>query len=374
MNKFCRIAILAAVISMAHDASAAGSQLRVTCADEDAGAEVYINGKFKGECPLDMQVQEGTLKLRVVKAVDANNERVFEKDIRMGDGVAKKVEAALSSRLTAAGQKHEAKSRAEFETAVATGTALGKAFRDCADCPEMVVIPAGSFEMGSNNGKDSEKPAHRVTIGKIFALGKTEITRGQFAAFVNETNYVADDGCFGYEGGKLQKLSQSNWHNPGFPQDDSHPAACINWNDAKVYTDWLSRKTGKQYRLPSEAEWEYACRAGGRQQYCGSDNLDSVGWYGNNSGNSTHPVSRKQANAFGLYDMSGNVWEWVEDSNHDSYNGGPTDGSVWVGDGAKRVLRGGSWDDGPQSAGRRLGFVPALRYIDVGFRIIRMLP
>jgi formylglycine-generating enzyme required for sulfatase activity len=123
---------------------------------------------------------------------------------------------------------------------------------------------------------------------------------------------------------------------------DTCPVELVSWNDAKEFIQKLNAKTGKQYRLPSEAEWEYACRAGGHQKYCGSDNVDSVAWYGSEFGN-THPVAEKQANTFGLYDMSGNVWEWVEDSYHDNYNGAPTDGSAWQGDGAKRVLRGGSW-------------------------------
>jgi formylglycine-generating enzyme required for sulfatase activity len=211
-----------------------------------------------------------------------------------------------------------AKLKKEASQPVATAPKADKAFRDCQGCPEMVEIPPGNFDMGSNNGSGDEKPVHRVTFVKPFAIGKTEVTQGQWKVIMgNNPSKFSDCG-------------------------DTCPVELVSWNDAKEFIQKLNAKTGKQYRLPSEAEWEYACRAGGHQKYCGSDNVDSVAWYGSEFGN-THPVAEKQANTFGLYDMSGNVWEWVEDSYHDNYNGAPTDGSAWQGDGAKRVLRGGSW-------------------------------
>ena len=230
----------------------------------------------------------------------------------------------------------------------------GKIFRDCADCPEMVVIPAGSFDMGSNNDPN-EKPVHRVTISRTFAMGKTEVTQGQWKEIMgdNPSKYT---GC-----------------------GDNCPVDQVSWNDAQAFIQKLNAKTGKQYRLPTEAEWEYACRAGGQQEYCGGDNPDSISWYGalakpaGNSGKTTNPVATKQANAFGLYDMSGNVWEWVEDSYHDDYNGAPADGSAWQGDGALRVPRGGSWSY-LQRAAKRGGSEPAFRYSTIGFRLARTLP
>jgi formylglycine-generating enzyme required for sulfatase activity len=232
-----------------------------------------------------------------------------------------------------------------------------KVFMDCPDCPEMVVIPAGSFEMGSNSGEAIEKPVHRVTITRPFALGKTEVTQGQWKAIMGN--------------------NPSKFSNCG----DNCPVEQVSWNDAQEFIDKLNLKTAKKYRLPSEAEWEYACRAGGEHIYCGSDNLDSVGWYGastNQPGNArkTNPVGLKQANAFGLYDMSGNVWEWVEDSYHDNYIGAPTDGSAWSGDGATRVLRGGSWGFGFQEARSALRGrnVPTNRNSpDLGFRLAKTL-
>jgi formylglycine-generating enzyme required for sulfatase activity len=231
----------------------------------------------------------------------------------------------------------------------------GKVFKDCAECPEMVEIPAGSFDMGSNNGEANEKPVHRVTLARSFAIGKTEITQQQWHALMgNEPSYFT--GC-----------------------GDSCPVEQVSWDDAQAYLQKLNAKTGKQYRLPSEAEWEYACRAGSQQEYCGSDNADNVAWNSFNSGsflrNTPHPAATKQANAFGLFDMSGNVWEWVADSYHDNYNGAPVDGSAWEG-GSKRVLRGGSWgyDAKYGRAAFRSMFGPSYRYYSYGFRVVRVLP
>jgi formylglycine-generating enzyme required for sulfatase activity len=182
----------------------------------------------------------------------------------------------------------------------------GKTVKDCPDCPAMVVIPAGSFQMGENDAK----PMHTVTIGRHFSMAKTEVTQSQWRAVMgtNPSRLARCDDC---------------------------PVEGISWNDAKLYVDKLSRMTGKIYRLPSEAEWEYACRAGGRQEYCGSDTADSVAWHGallgsGNSDGRTHPAGQKQANAFGLHDMSGNVSEWVEDCYHARYADGPSDGSAWT--------------------------------------------
>lgn len=269
----------------------------------------------------------------------------------------------------------EAKQKREVAVAAAQAPQPGKVFKDCAGCPDMVEVPAGSFSMGSSKGGD-ESPAHTVTIRQPFAMGKTEITRGQFAAFMNATGYDAGNECYVLADNKWKKRAGNNWRNPGFQQDDSHPVVCINWNDATAYVEWLSRKTGKQYRLPTESQWEYTCRAGGQNEYCGSDDLDSIAWYGRKAGDTTQPSARKQANAFGLYDMSGNVLEWMADSYHDNYNGAPTDGSEWQGDGAKRVLRGGSWYFDPLNtrSAFRISISPAARNSSRGFRVSRTLP
>ncbi len=236
----------------------------------------------------------------------------------------------------------------------------GKTFRDCEACPEMVVIPTGSFNMGSETGFSDERPIHKVTITRAFALGKTEVTQAQWRAIMgnNPSEYQAcGDNC---------------------------PVEKVNWHDAQEYLRKLSAMTGKQYRLPSEAEWEYACRAGESLEYCGSANVEKVAWYGTyenlpgNSGNSTQAVATRQANAFGLHDMSGNVFEWVEDSYHDSYIGAPADGSARRGDESMRVVRGGSWYYFPlfSRAASRLWVNPEYRVAirDLGFRVARTLP
>ena len=251
-------------------------------------------------------------------------------------------------------QAKDEHNHAAKESSAASATA-GKILKDCDDCPEMVVIPAGSFDMGSNNDP-REMPVHRVTISQPFAMGKTEVTQGLWKAIMddNPSKYIdCGDNC---------------------------PVEQVSWKDTQEFIQKLNAKTGQQYRLPTEAEWEYSCRAGAQQEYCGSDNLDSVGWYGGlatpagNSGKSTNPVATKQANAWGLYDMSGNVWEWVEDSYHDSYNGAPTDGSAWQGEGELRMPRGGSWSYAQRAAKRSNGSSPGFRYSTIGLRLARTLP
>jgi formylglycine-generating enzyme required for sulfatase activity len=276
----------------------------------------------------------------------------------------------------------------------------GKVFRDCPICPDMVVIPSGSFDMGSPGSEDGrdddEGPVHRVNVA-AFALGKTEVTRGQFAAFVKKTKYSAGDQCWTHGGGKVEERI-GNWRELGHAQDDKHPVACINWNDAQAYAKWLSRTTGKKYRLPTEAEWEYAARGnaatarywgGNPDEACGYANVaDATGQAQIRGASSwsvhkctdgfayTAPAGSFKANAFGLKDMLGNVWEWTEDSYHDSYKDAPADGSAWQGDGAKRVLRGGSWNNSPRivRTAVRNSYRPELRYSFFGFRLARQLP
>jgi formylglycine-generating enzyme required for sulfatase activity len=155
------------------------------------------------------------------------------------------------------------------------------------------------------------------------------------------------------------------------------PVENVSWNDAQEFIRRLGAKTGTVFRLPSEAEWEYACRAGGSHQYCGGDNADAVAWYSENSGYTPHPVASKQPNAFGLHDMSGNVFQWVDDWYHTNYIGGPVDGSSWVngGDQKYRVLRGGAWNSfqvGLRPAYRNR-FTSVNRDLDLGFRLAQTL-
>ena len=283
-------------------------------------------------------------KLATIAAIAARREQQLWQQVQDGEN-AQAARAYLDkypggSHVAAAREKLAAIHKAEANSPKAETT-----IRDCPDCPELTIIPAGSYDMGETGS------THRVTL-KSFALGKTEVTQGQWKAIMGS--------------------NPSNFTSCG----DNCPVEQVSWNDAQAFIQKLNAKTGKQYRLPSEAEWEYACHAGGRQTYCGSDDLNSLAWHDGNSGNSTHPVAGKQANAFGLYDMSGNVWEWVEDSYHADYNGAPADGSVWQGDGANRVLRGGSWIVSPRVGrdARRNWYEPGSSYYNLGFRLARMLP
>jgi formylglycine-generating enzyme required for sulfatase activity len=240
-------------------------------------------------------------------------------------------------------------------------------FRDCAECPEMVRIPAGTFTMGSSDAGrgwavahgaeassvSDEAPQHAVTIGS-FALGKYDVTRGEYASFVRETGYPAGDGC-GHDGAKWIKQRKLSWRAPGFRQSDRDPVVCVSWNDANAYVKWLNGKThpasadspGFRYRLPSESEWEYAARAGSTSTFWWGDDADSAAghaWLASNASGRTHEVGLKPANAFGLHDMSGDVWQWTEDCYTDDYRNAPRDGSAARGDtSCLRVDRGSSW-------------------------------
>ncbi|MEN9848755.1 MAG: hypothetical protein RL368_1495 [Pseudomonadota bacterium] len=201
--------------------------------------------------------------------------------------------------------------------------------------PEMVLIPAGTFEMGSNDHHDNEKPVHAWKMGS-FWMSKYEVTLGQFKTFVQETGYT----------GKVSETYCNGLMNPKglFTPADNHPVSCVHWKDAEAYTAWLSQKTGKEYRLPTEAEWEYAARAGSMTKwYFGNDvnRLAEYAWYDNNSGGHTHAVGQKKPNDFGLYDMAGNVWEWTC-----SERGDYTDGkdAKCASGGDSRLLRGGAWN------------------------------
>jgi formylglycine-generating enzyme required for sulfatase activity len=289
----------------------------------------------------------------------------------------------------------------------------GTVFRDCAECPEMVVVPPGRFQMGSpasEVGREpAEGPVREVRIGYPLAVGKHEVTRREFGRFVTATGYrteaernVGAQGCFGWNGSKFDWVAGLNWRSPGFEQGENHPVVCVSWNDAQAYLRWLNDSVpGRGYRLLSEAEWEYAARAGrGSSRYPWGDDPDAreqcawangadqtakaqIAWYEWRVANCsdgyayTSPVGRFRANAFGLHDLHGNVWEWVQDVWHDSHAGAPSDGSAWMTDGdpSRRVLRGGSWFGSPQGlrSAIRLRVAPGDRDYDAGFRIARTL-
>jgi formylglycine-generating enzyme required for sulfatase activity len=275
---------------------------------------------------------------------------------------------------------------ADFLWSLAPGTV----FRDCDGCPEMVVIPAGSFTMGSpasEEGRiDAEGPQAQVTLSRKFAAGRFEVTRGEFARFVAESGYAAGGGCFIVNARKGWDFDESkDWRNPGFSQTERDPVTCVNWHDARAYARWLAEKTGKTYRLLTEAEWEYAARAGTTTSFSTGPaihptqaNYDATYSYaGSVKGpwrRQTVPVGSFQPNAFGLYDVHGNVWEWTEDCWNESYYAAPGDGSARTsGSCTPRVLRGGAWNFVPQylrsaSRGWSSGFG---RLNFIGFRVAR---
>ncbi len=243
---------------------------------------------------------------------------------------------------------------------------VGETFKDCTNCPEMVVVPAGSFTMGSPSSEperfDSEGPQHEVRIAKPFAVGRFEVTFAEWDAC------VADGGCGGY------KPRDRGWGR------GSRPVIYVSWNDAKAYVKWLSDKTHKEYRLLSEAEWEYVARAGTQTRYfwgnsVGRNHANCDGCGSRWDDKQTAPVGSFRPNGFGLYDTAGNVWEWVEDCEHGSYKDAPTDGSAWLtGNCASRAVRGGSWSFNARSvraAGRDASDRES-RYFNIGFRCARV--
>jgi formylglycine-generating enzyme required for sulfatase activity len=235
---------------------------------------------------------------------------------------------------------------------------------------EMVWIPGGTFTMGSpasdTDSLSNEKPQHLVTVGGYW-MGKYELTQGQWKAIMGGTN---------------PSWFQSGQNGvPDGTNTDNRPVERVSWNDIPGFIIALNNATGKTFRLPSEAEWEYACRAGTTTRFYWGDDWDytaigNYAWYTDNSGNQTHDVGGKTANAFGLYDMSGNVREWCEDDWHGSYTGAPTDGQAWVDAprGLHRVARCGSWHNGSgcRSAYRDDdGDHPANTFNSLGFRLSR---
>ncbi len=291
--------------------------------------------------------------------------------------VARKLLDELDSNPFAGG-----KADAEVDTAIYPLS--GRVLQDCPVCPELVVVPGGRFIMGSLptdfDHESDEYPAHRVTIDRPFALGKYEVTFDQWEACIREK------GC--------GPVDDAGWGR------GKRPVIKVSYEQALGYAEWLSEKTGSKYRLPSEAEWEYAARARSdtprfwglsAERACTYANVANPStaaepWWNKDwiahtcedgYKSATAPVGSYKPNAFGLYDMLGNVWEWVDDCYHVSYNGAPTDGRVWgTGECAEHVVRGGGWYDGPSVArsAKRFRTRPTFRSNVLGFRVAREVP
>ena len=244
---------------------------------------------------------------------------------------------------------------------------------------EFVRVPAGEFLMGMEEGS-IEKPVHKVRIGYDFEMGRTEVTVAQFRAFVSATGYMTDgekDGVSSEERGDQSWQAEIgiDWSHPPFKQSEDEPVICVSWYDAMTFCHWLSVETGQEIRLPSESEWEYACRASTTGAYAGE--VGAMGWYQYNASNRTHRVAQRQSNAWGLYDMHGNAWEWCLDFFTTSYEGAPTDGSPrWdLSPATDVVSRGGSFRNPPGWLGSaiRMGSYPDTSNYNNGFRIVRVL-
>lgn len=273
--------------------------------------------------------------------------------------------------------------------------------RDCDDpsCPWLRVLPSGQFVMGSDavqGGDADEAPSHRVTVAARLAVMETEVTVGLFKAFVAETGFATDGACVVWDGRQFVEDPKGDWRHPfaGVVQDDRHPAVCVSWQDAQLFARWMSRRTGQAYRLLSEAEWEYAARAGTTTRYPFGNDESTLCAHANVADLSARrhlqyiagadcddghtfvaPVGSFQPNAWGLHDVIGNVWEWVQDCKT-AYTAEPREtGAVEPADCPSRLLRGGGWGNRPGGArsANRDGARPTRRDNSTGFRLVREL-
>ena len=267
----------------------------------------------------------------------------------------------------------------------------GERFRDCAECPELVVVPAGSFMMGSPPDEPERESAReeqvRVSIRQPFAVGAYSVTRGEFSAFVQATGYKVDPGCWFWTGTTWEERAETSWRSPGFAQDDQHPVLCVDLEAAKEYVTWLSTRTGKTYRLPSETEREYVARAGTNTPFWWGSSIstDMANYDGRHKyadgptgmwRQMTMRVDSFPPNAWGLYNVQGNVWDWTDDCWNESNAGNPGDGTARLdGECTWRVARGGAWNYAPTylRAAYRYWNEPANRSSVQGFRVVRQL-
>lgn len=271
---------------------------------------------------------------------------------------------------------------------------VGEVFRDpfasgSGQGPEMVLLPPGRFTMGSTDFEElmdnDEGPMRTVEIGYSLAVGRYEVSVDEFNAFAEETGWSPDRDCVIWFSGRWRAMPEASWRSPGFEQSGSHPVTCVSWHDAQAYLEWLNLKTGltgraDSYRLPSEAEWEYAARAGADTDYSFGDDESQLGdhaWFSANTNRGAQPVGARLPNAFGLHDMHGNVWEWVEDCYSETYEDAPSDGAPRRADDCPgHSSRGGGWDSPARylRSAQRSEDMPNSRMHVSGFRVARTLP
>jgi len=314
-----------------------------------AGSTVWINGqKMAGSPPLNYpNIGPGRYRIKVGKDGYEPYERRVE------------VEAGRDYTVTAHLEKIDQGPAPRPAVPVSSTPDAGDVWREPATGMEFVWAPGGCYQMGSNDGGGDEKPVHEVCVDG-FWMGRTEVTNAQYVAFLNSVGKRGTKSKPWFETEDEDSRSQITGGPGRFKVEsgkDDYPAVNISWFGANAFVDWLNNQSGYQFRLPGEAEWEYACRSGGRQEkYAGGDDADRVAWYKGNSGGKTHPVGKKAANGLNLYDMSGNVWEWCLDiydssayskhqRNNPIYAKGASD--IYAGGGGNRVSRGGSWYGSP---------------------------
>jgi formylglycine-generating enzyme required for sulfatase activity len=360
---------------------------KLTVKSNVGGAKVYIDSAYEGEEPVSATLKPGAYSIILKKAgyPDA------AENVRIEAGEAKTISIVMEKPAPPP----------------VAATKTGDVFRDAATGMEFVFVKGGCYEMGDTfgDGKADEKPVHNVCVNDLY-LGKYEVTVGQFKRFVNETGYRTDgekntggkNGCWAVDLDDKEKnwnwRDWASWKKPNKYQDnrDDHPVSCVSWNDTKAFTDWLTRKSGKSFRLPTEAEWEYAARGGNATRNYWGNNKDDACSYANVADRSKLPDGSSwepkhectdgytfvssggkfQPNAFGLYDMMGNVWGWCQDWYGEKYYGESSkDNPRGPSSGQYRVLRGGAWNSGPENgrAANRNWDGPATRADIFGFRV-----
>jgi formylglycine-generating enzyme required for sulfatase activity len=308
--------------------------------------EVFIDGVSYGSTKLQVMLPSGEHNLEIVKrGFETGRQKVF-----LSESTTLKIELERSQFTFSKGERIQD---------ILVGDIAG---------PDLVVIPAGSFRMGdiTGAGLDNERPVKTQDFKQSFGISETEISVKDFGSFVNSSSYVTDaekqKGCAAYEDGQAVWEDDRNWRSPGFTQNEDSPVVCVSMNDAKAYVDWISKASSQAYKLPTEARWEYAARAGKETDYWWGEGISTdnanCGWCGSQWSNiSTSPVGSFERNDFGLFDTVGNVWEWTTSNQAQSTS----------------VVRGGAWNFAPRLArvSTRMELDSSFRSNYIGFRIVR---
>ena len=323
----------------------------------DATALLYINGARMGQIQKDVlfktSLPQGVYTIKAVNSMNAadftsikyiinpKSKGIIE-ELKLQDVITKRIikeaEIAIKTPVTSKYQKNKQESLNKLTGGI-----------------DLVYVRGGSFEMGSEKGESDEKPMHTITLSNYF-IGKYEVTVGQFRKFIAATGYKTsadiNGGSYLWNGSQWKLQPGINWEYDalGFKRpetEENHPVIHVSWTDALEYTKWLSSVTGKAFRLPTEAEWEFAARGGMSSNgytFAGSNDINQVAWSLDNKSNQTFPVGKKQPNELGIYDMTGNVWEWCNDwYDADYYAKSPSTNPLGSKSGLFKVIRGGSW-------------------------------